>query len=275
MAKLYLGTREITPAIYGGGGSAPAHYIEKTVDANGKLHTSTNFINMSGVSDVGDFVLCEAYRTLTFPSNTSMNLSSLTTLSGTSACQDMFAGCSGITGVDISSLTTISGNGACNSMFLNNYGITSVDISSLTTISGQNACAAMFQNCSGITSVDISSLTTISGNSACCSMFRLCSALTSITLSSLTTISGNSACQNMFTGCVNLQSVSYPALTTNAFGSFVTQFQNMMTNTGSTTTHTLHFPSNLQTVISGLTGYPTFGGTSGYVVCAFDLPATT
>ena len=48
----------------------------------------------------------------------------------------------------------------------------------------------------------------------------------------------------------------------------------MMQNTGTTTTHTLHFPSNLESTIQGLTGYPLFSGTSGYVVCAFDLPAT-
>jgi hypothetical protein len=49
----------------------------------------------------------------------------------------------------------------------------------------------------------------------------------------------------------------------------------MLNSTGTTTTHTLHFPSNLESTIQGLSGYPTFGGTSGYVVLAYDLPATS
>ena len=39
-------------------------------------------------------------------------------------------------------------------------------------------------------------------------------------------------------------------------------------------TVTIHFPSNLQSTISQLDGYPLFGGESGYIVLAFDLPAT-
>ena len=49
----------------------------------------------------------------------------------------------------------------------------------------------------------------------------------------------------------------------------------MLSNTGNLTTHTIHFPSNLESTIQGLTGYPNFGGTSGYVVLIFDLPATS
>jgi hypothetical protein len=49
----------------------------------------------------------------------------------------------------------------------------------------------------------------------------------------------------------------------------------MMQGTGSTVTHTIHFPSNLESTIQTLTGYPLFGGTSGKVVLAFDLPATS
>ena len=49
----------------------------------------------------------------------------------------------------------------------------------------------------------------------------------------------------------------------------------MLIGTGNTKTHTLHFPSNLETTIQGLTGYPLFGGTSGYVVLSFDLTQTS
>jgi hypothetical protein len=49
----------------------------------------------------------------------------------------------------------------------------------------------------------------------------------------------------------------------------------MMSSTGTSVTHTIHFPSNMETTISTLTTYPLFGGTSGYVTLAFDLPATS
>ena len=91
---------------------------------------------------------------------------------------------------------------------------------------------------------------------------------------SLTTISGIIACYYMFNNCTALTDVYFPALTTTSFSSRVNQFNMMMSGTGANVTHTLHFPSNLESKIQTLTGYPTFGGTSGYVVLAFDLPQT-
>ena len=93
--------------------------------------------------------------------------------------------------------------------------------------------------------------------------------------SSVATISGSYGCQSMLQYCKALTDVYFPALTTTSFGSRVNQFFSMMSSTGTNVTHTLHFPSNLESTIQGLQGYPTFGGTSGYVVCAFDLPATS
>ena len=80
---------------------------------------------------------------------------------------------------------------------------------------------------------------------------------------------------NMFYGCHNLTSISFPALTSASFGNNKNQFAKMMQSTGSTVTHTIHFPSNLETTIQGLSGYPLFGGTSGYVALSFDLAATS
>ena len=97
----------------------------------------------------------------------------------------------------------------------------------------------------------------------------------SVSFPNLTTISGSNGCYYMFSACTSLTDVYFPALTTTSFGSNVNQFNSMLATTGNTTTHTLHFPSNLESTISNLTGYPLFGGTSGYVVCAFDLPATS
>ena len=160
--------------------------------------------------------------------------------------QYAFYGCSDLTGTfDLSSLTSVGGSG------LNNA----------------------FYGCSGLTSVDLSSLTSV-GGSGLQYAFRGCTKLTSVDFSSLKTITGNNSLRYLFYGCTAITDVYFRALTTTSFGN-VNAFTNMMQSTGTTVTHTIHFPSNLQSTISGLTGYPLFGGTSGYVVCAFDLPATS
>ena len=114
--------------------TAPAHYIEKIVDANGKLKNSTNIINLNGVTDVGDYVLAYAYYKASFPANTSVDLSSLTTLSGLYACYYMFQGCTNLTSVDLSGLTTISGGNTCAYMFRDCTSLTTVYIGGTTAI---------------------------------------------------------------------------------------------------------------------------------------------
>ena len=265
--------------------SAPAHYKEYTVDANGKLQNSTNIVNLNGVTDVGNWVLAYSYNSMTFPANTSVDLSSLTTISGTNACQSMFQSCSGITSIDLSSLTTISGSNACYNMFYYS-GIISVDLSSLTTLSGSNACNAMFQSCTRITSIDLSSLTTISGSNACYSMFSGCNGLITAKFNALNTMSNQIAPSygTMFSGCTRLASVEFGGLKASTFASAVNQLQYLFNSTtGSSATGgcTLHFPSNFDPSdpdhtfdASTLTGYPTFGGSASYIHLAFDLPAT-
>lgn len=152
--------------------------------------------------------------------------------------------------------------------------IKSVSFPNLITISGSNGCNNMLLGCTALTDVLLSNLTTISSERGCNNMFYNCTALTSVSLPSLTTISGNYGCANMFYGCTALTDVYFPALTTTSFGSVINQFSGIMSSTGTEVTHTLHFPSNLQSTIQDLDGYPLFGGTSGYVVLAFDLPAT-
>lgn len=75
----------------------------------------------------------------------------------------------------------------------------------------------------------------------------------------------------MFAGFTSLTDIYFSALKTTSNISLT----NLLYYSGTNVIHTLHFPSNMQSTISGLTGYPLFGGTSGYVVLAFDLPATS
>ena len=238
-------------------GSAPAYYIEKTV-VNGKLISSTNIINLNGVTDIGDYGLANDYYQINFPANTSIDLSSLTTLSGRNACQAMFQSCTGLTSVDLSGLTTISGAFACQVMFAGCAGLTSIDLSSLTTISGANACQTMFQSCTGLTSVNLSSLTTISGAFACQTMFQSCTALTSVDLSGLTTLNSG-ACQTMFLGCTSLATVYIGGTTAIDFRTYTNQFQNMFRNC--TQNIDVYAPAANKTQIEAFSGYPNFDGT--------------
>jgi hypothetical protein len=250
--------------------AAPAHYIEKTVDANGKLVNGSTIIDLTGVTDIGDFVLGSSYRTNISISGM-VDMSSLTTVSGTNACNYMFNGCIGITSINLSSLTTISGANSCQGMF-GGCSITEIDLSSLTTISGMGGAQNMFGACVGLLNANLSSLTTISGQSGASQMFASCGHLVSVNLNSLTTITGSGACGQMFFACTALTELRFPAITTTSFGSYTNQFNNMCSAIPSIT---LHFPSNVQSVIEGLTGYSTtapFGATSGTVL--FDLPAT-
>ena len=64
--------------------------------------------------------------------------------------------------------------------------------------------------------------------------------------------------------------IYFNALTTSSFGSNINQFQQIVRYTEEAE---IHFPSNMQSTISGLTGYPTFDGEDTTLV--FDLPATS
>lgn len=73
-----------------------------------------------------------------------------------------------------------------------------------------------------------------------------------------------------FMNCPNLQSVSFPALTSQSFGEYTNQFNQMLQGV---TGCTVHFPSNLQSVIGSWSDVTSgFGGTDTTVL--FDLPAT-
>jgi len=75
----------------------------------------------------------------------------------------------------------------------------------------------------------------------------------------------------MFKNCTSLTTLSFGALRSNSFGSNTSQFNNMLSGC---TGVTVHFPSNLQSVIGSWSSVISgFGGINTTVL--FDLPATT
>lgn len=216
----------INQVVKGSGGSAPAHYLTFGIDNNGKLVSglgATNIIDLTGCEILDNlYLLYEAYKNNTSIIG-SVNMSDIKTIgSSRNVCSNMFNGCTGITSVDLSSLITISSLSGCDSMFFDCTGITSVDLSLLTTVSGTSACSNMFRNCTGITSVNFSSLSTISGSSACSSMFNGCTSLTTLSFYALTpssfgsqTNQFNSMLQDV-TGCT----VHFPMAIQSTIGSW-------------------------------------------------------
>ena len=276
--------------VSGGGGTkygATGDTFLGDVDANGVLsydsNTPTDLV-FTGVRDLGGYALSFRFTYTTTKASNSMaranflglnsiksaSFPDLENITGNYAMDCTFQGCSGLTSVDLSSLTTISGTSCMEYAFSGCTSLTSVDLSSLTTVSGSSAMYYAFQNCTGLISIDLSSLTTM-GQRGIYYAFTDCTSLSSVDLSSLTSINSSYVIANAFRNCTSLTTLSFPSLNLNSFSGATNQFTNMLKGV---TGCTVHFPSNLQSVIgswSDVTGG--FGGTNTTVL--FDLPATT
>lgn len=217
----------INQVVSGGGGSAPAHYIEKSV-SNGKLVGGSGFINLTGVTDLHRYILAYAYYNNMNVS--AVDMSSLTQISGEAALFNTFA-YSGVTSLDMSNITQVTGSNACENMCYSCSLLTSVDLGSLVDING---FPDSFDGCVNLTSVDLSGATTISGAysmfAACAglpsidlhnvtiiyyaeSMFSSCTSLATVNLSGVEEIH-NSGVSNMFYGCTALTTMTWTSLTT-------------------------------------------------------------
>jgi len=95
--------------------------------------------------------------------------------------------------------------------------------------------------------------------------------LTSVTFTSLSSIGGTAPMRNMFARRDGLH-IYFPALNSNSFaGQLTTYFDNLVNNAVGCT---VHFPSNMQSVIGSWSGVQSgFGGINTTVL--WDLPATT
>ena len=254
----------------------------------------------TGVKDVGELALAYAFglgnnatrvkaKTIQFPdltavsglnalqylcnyssALTSVSFPKLVTISGANAMQGAFSNCTNLTSVSFPELTTISTSGGFTSALSSCRNLTSISFPKLTTL-GAYSSQSVFTSCTSLTSVSFPELTTLD-NSSSQYMFNGCTALTSIAFPKLSSLA-TSCMMYMFQGCTSLASISFPALTSTSFGNTQPKtncMQNMLRNV---TGCTVHFPSNLQSVIGSesiLTDG--FGGTNTTVL--FDLTAT-
>lgn len=118
-----------------------------------------------------------------------------------------------------------------------------------------------------ITSIDLSSIVKISGAQAFAYSFQLLTGAITATFNNLKTITGAEALFYAFRGCTALKNIYFNSLLVDGFGSSTNQFQSMLDGVSGCT---VHFPSNLQTVIGSWSDVTNgFGGTNTTVL--FDL----
>ena len=182
-------------------------------------------------------------------------------------CAYMFQYSQNLISVDLSGLKKI-GQGGCDNMFDSCSDLISADISNLEEIDGSYACALMFYQ-TKITSIDVGKIRSVNGYDGCYAMFSY-TKLVSVNFSSLSVLTGQNAFERAFSNVTTLTTVSFPALKSDSFGTYTNQFKDMLKND---TGVTVHFPSNLQSVIGSWSDVQDgFSGTNTTVL--FDLPAT-
>jgi hypothetical protein len=193
----------------------------------------------------------------------------------------------------------LSGGDKFAGVYKNNTNIKKLCLSKLKTIRSTGAegiFSLAFRNCTNLSYVDLSELETLQGNRTCFGMFMEDSALQNILFSNLKSASSNSlnsicykcgvssvtfpklndikntwVLRAAFKNCSSLTFLSFPALTSTSFGNITDQFSIMLQGV---TGCTVHFPSNLQSVIGSWSDVTAgFGGTNTTVL--FDLTATT
>lgn len=265
--------------------TAPALY-RAFQNRGGELVASTtesSIINLSGITNLTDYILYGAYINNTTISGT-VDMSDVEDVR-TQALENCFYRCTGITSVDLTSLKYWDYGGSSTFAF---SGITSAVLpnveffssagylfndTKLTTISLPNCyslydCAGMFGAISTLTSANLSKVANIG---YCVSLFAGDNALTTVDMSSVAVTIN---CGGMFANCTSLTSLSFPAFAPLAqhYQNYVDALEDAFNNIPNIT---VHFPSNVQSIVEGLNGYSAtapFGALSGSVL--FDLPAT-
>ena len=254
-----------------------------TIDGNGRLGTPTsiNGITFTGVVDfIGDGLRgAYAYRNnlagaISFP-----DLTGVSYYNSWYPLTDAFRNTK-ITSFSCPNLVTITRH--CMNACSNCAYLSQINLQSLETIDGSTITKEMFSGCGTDSSVseltvDLSSLETVNGFSNLSGFFKGCTKLVTLSLTKLTTLTGSWVTDDFLADCSNLTSVYLNGFTTTTISGNADAIKKIF-NSGtasSSGTCTVHFPSNLQSAVSGLNGYPTFNGNSNRIVLAFDLTATS
>ena len=150
------------------------------------------------------------------------------------------------------------------------YGIVAIDFNKVKIIKNM-AAESCCRACVNLASITANELAVVDYASLRYAFYY--TAVTSVSFPKLCVFYGDACLSYAFWACSQLTDLYFPAINNTSFvkaGSGI--FSSMCRND---TNITLHFPSNVQSIIEGISGYSTtapFGATSG--TCLFDLPAT-
>lgn len=241
MGKLYLGTREVTPAFIHKKYNVDVDNFLGNVDSNGIYQIPTELCDIvfKGVVGIGNYGMKYLFdsssriKSVSFPD--------LETATGAHALYCAFTDCSTLETFSCPKLKTIGGY-ACYSSFVRT-GIKVLNFESLTTVGGSGLSNACYE--SHIEEIYFPKLDSI-GAAGLGSLLRNTSS---------------------FAG----KTISFPALKSTSFNGATNNFNNMLQNVQGVT---VHFPSNLQSVIGSWSDVTNgFGGIN--TTTLFDLPATS
>ena len=275
--------------IQGGGSSVDTKgWIPRSVDQNGNLIYSSQAPNFNGITSINTPSVLYYCNHKNTNLSGEVNFASVESITANSACSYAFYECPNISSVNMSTVTQISGTRSCDYMFSKSW-MTSVDLSGLLSVTGSYSCENMFYKCPKLKRVNLSSLTTLSEYSCCQRWFSDCmeleyvnaSSLTSLTATdvllgafgytaltyfyfpSLTTITGATALKKAFES-TPIKFLCFPSL--NNLGTKTNQFNDMILNA---TDCTVVFPPALESTMSSWTDVINgFGGTNTTVIFA-------
>lgn len=247
IGEVYVGDKAISE-IYKGSdlvwsAYAPEiNYVFRNIDENGNLTLATGDLeDASEITKIGDYGMFSSFYGCTGLTG-SVSFPNLTSV-GFRGMQKAFYGCSGLTGsVSFPNLKTVGSSGLLNCFYRCLRLDGEINFNELTSI-GVDGLNCSFLSCQGITGP--------------------------IYFTKLNNINARGLYQ-CFSYCHSLGSIYFYSLNSSSFGKNTNQFNLMLLGVSGCT---VHFPSNLQSVIGSWSDVTTgFNGTNTTVL--FDLPAT-
>lgn len=249
--------------------------IPREVSYNGtyqRLQDWYTFTLPNNAVDLGEKALYYSFYEDTRLDN--VDFSNLANISGESAMSYAFYGATRLSSCYAPHLETITGQNALSNAYYKS-GIQSVYLPELKELNGTGVWNYAFNSCSNLSTVYLPKLEYINGSGALARAFAVplnsTNSLSSVEFTSLKTLRGVGSLRYLFENRTNLSSLYFPALRSDSFGSLKTQFDNMLVGIDGCT---VHFPSNLQSILSTWTSVQNgFSGTNTTV--SYDLDPTS
>lgn len=249
------------------------YQVRTTADVDVSFDGLTSFQKLNGSSSNGTWVMAyiftnsQCIRSVTFPSITSIASYPYSSLGY------FCYGSRSIETVSFPALTSVGSQNTFSHAFDDCRKLSTVSFPVLETVSGTGNFQHAFNGTVMLKTISFPSLVNANGF---INAFTA-SGIETVQFPLLSNIGSTMVFYQTFVSCKKLTNIYFNSLTTTSFGSYTDQFNNIFdTVTGlDSGAFTMHFPSNLETTIQGLTGYPTFGSYNNRLTLAFDLTATS